>query len=133
MLEHLVGNARGERDNLGAGARLDLDADKIQRLDVVEAEAIGGRGAEAFARAAERFKDMQQRRPKAAGDEIVRDRCRRRGIGREHEQAAMRLERRRERMDRPAAKRERGNIVERPAKPRASKRERGWRRQADRL
>ena len=43
MLEHVVGQARSERDDLGSGARLDLDGDEVQRLDIVEAETVGGR------------------------------------------------------------------------------------------
>ena len=73
MLEHVVGQTGAKRNNLGARACLDLDGDEVQRLDIVEAEAIGGRAADALARAAERFQHMQCRLAEAALREIAGD------------------------------------------------------------
>ena len=120
MLEHVVGQPRGERDDLGARACLDLDGDEVQRLDIVEAETIGGGAAHALAWATQGFEHMQRRPREAARAEIARDRGRCGRIGGEREHAALRLERRRKSLDRPAAERHRGNIVKRPAEPCAS-------------
>ena len=43
MLEHVVGQAGASGMILASGARLDLDGDQVQRLDIVEAETVGGR------------------------------------------------------------------------------------------
>ena len=73
MLEHVVRQTDAKRNNLGAGACLDFDGDEVQRLDIVEAETIGGRAADALARAAERFQHVQRRLAEAALREIARD------------------------------------------------------------
>ena len=81
MLEHVVGQAGAERDDLGAGACLDLDGDEVQRLDIVEAETVGGGHAHALARATQRFEHMQRRLLEAARTEIAGDGGRRGGVG----------------------------------------------------
>ena len=54
---------------------------EVQRLDIVEAETVGGGAAHALARATQRFEHMQRRLLEAARTEIAGDGGRRGGVG----------------------------------------------------
>src|SRR5688572_13334490 len=84
MHEQFVRQPGGERDDLRVRIGYQFDGDEVERLEVVEAEAAGARRADALARAAKRFENMERGASEAARGEIMRDRGRRAGIGGQH-------------------------------------------------
>src|SRR5262249_32449104 len=81
VLENVVWQARGKRNDPGVGAGLHFDGDEIQRLDVVQAVAIGGRGGNALARSPHGLQHTERTSLAATSAEMARDRGRRRGVG----------------------------------------------------